>query len=117
MICCPKCASSKGQSIEAIYKTPEKERSAIAARLFRESAPPEVRHPRFWFGLTAVFVLISATRLSFTSETAALIICAILSAAMARDSLRYNRHYLPRLLEYWHRSFVCTRCGEVFVPA
>ena len=117
MICCPKCASSQGQSIEAIYKTPEKDRPAIAARLARESGPPAVRHPRFWSGLTVAFVLMSAIRLSFTSETAALIICAILSAAMARDAYRYNRKYLPRLLEYWHRSFVCTRCGEVFVPA
>jgi hypothetical protein len=117
MICCPKCASSEGQSIEAIYKTPEKERPPIAARLSPDSRPPEVKHPRFWFGLTVAFVLLSLSRLSFTSETAALAFCASLSASMARDALTYNRQYLPRLLEYWHRSFICTRCGEVFVPA
>ncbi|HKY97134.1 MAG TPA: hypothetical protein VJL35_04700 [Gemmatimonadaceae bacterium] len=116
MICCPKCASSEGQSIEALYKTPEEERPAIAAHLSRQSEPPEARHPRLWLALTIVFTVMSITTFGGTRETAALMLCGVLSAAMAREALTYNRLYLPRLLEYWHRSFICTRCGEVFVP-
>lgn len=116
-ICCPKCASSEGRSIEAIYRTPEKERPAIAPALARQSEPPEARHPGFWLALTIAFALITVTRFSWSSATAALALCALLSGAMARETLKYNRLYLPRLLDYWHRSFICTRCGEVFVPA
>lgn len=116
-ICCPKCASSEGRSIEAIYKTPERDRPAIAPELARQSQPPEARHPWFWLALTITFAAATVSRYSWTSSTAALALCTTLSGAMTRDALMYNRVYLPRLLEYWHRSFVCTRCGEVFVPA
>jgi hypothetical protein len=64
--------------------------------------------------MTIVFVILSVDTRGQT--TIALITCALLSAWMARDALRYNRADLPRLTEYWHHAFMCTRCGEVFVP-
>jgi len=115
-ICCPKCASSEGRSIESIYKTPENERPAIAAGFSRQSEPPEARHPGFWLALTVAFAMATLASFSFGSTTAALAVCAALSAAMTREATTYNRRYLPQLLEYWHRAVICTTCGEVFVP-
>ena len=120
MICCPKCASPEGRSIEAIYcecKTPEKERPPIPEELSRQSAPPARRHPMFWLSLGIVFAILTVVTLpASASTTSALSTCAMLSAFMSRQAMNYNRADLPRLLEYWHRSFICTRCGEVFVP-
>jgi hypothetical protein len=120
MICCPKCASGEGRSIEAIYcecRTPERERAPIPAELSRQSAPPERRHPAFWLSMAIVFAVLTAVMLpSSGSTTGALSACAMLSGWMSREATNYNRSDLPRLLEYWHRSFICTRCGEVFVP-
>lgn len=120
-ICCPKCASSNGRSIEAVYcecKDPQRENVAIASGLSRQSAPPERRHSGWWLALTGLFIVLTiVTVRSWSVSTTALGACAILSAIMARDAIQYNRCDLPRLLEYWRRSFICTTCGEVFVPA
>lgn len=71
-----------------------------------------------WGLLSAIFAILSITTLaSDRAATAALLACAILSGWMARDALHYNSADFPRLLEYWHRSLMCNRCGEVFVPA
>lgn len=112
-ISCPKCASRDGRSIEAIYC--ECANGEIPRTLTRESAPPAARRPTAWLAMTFWFVILSVNTRGET--TLALITCALLSAWMARDAIRYNRADLPRLTEYWHRSFMCTRCGEVFVPA
>ena len=119
-ICCPKCASSEGRSVEALYtesKTPDKEQSSIGADLSRQTAPPERRHPAFWISLTILFTILSAITLKSLSQTAAaLTACAILSGWMAHEAIEYNRADLPRLLDYWHHSIMCARCGQVFVP-
>jgi hypothetical protein len=119
-ICCPKCASSDGKSIEAIYcecRTPGRERPEISEDLSRQSAPPLPRRPVLWLSLSIVFAAMVIAAFSSSIPTAtAFAACAALSAWMAREAVAYNRSDLPRLLEYWHRSFICTRCGEVFVP-
>ena len=118
-ITCPKCASSEGRSIEEIYcecRTPEQECAAVPAGLKRQAAPPARRHPVLWLSMTMLFAMFTVTTFSSISTTIALVACASLSAWMAREATEYNRSDLPRLLEYWHRSFMCKRCGEVFVP-
>ena len=86
--------------------------------LSRQSAPPDRRHTSFWLVLTLFFTAISAVAL-FTGEESSIAFaaCTMLSGRMSRDSMRYNRADFPRLLDYWHRSFICMRCGEVYVPA
>ena len=63
-------------------------------------------------GLICAFAAGCASR-----SAAALAMCGLLSACMAREAIRYNRVDLPKLEEYWRRSFICMRCGEVFVPS
>jgi hypothetical protein len=120
MICCPKCASGQGRSIEAVYcecSDVEKRHASEIARLAAQSAPPDRRHPRFWLLLTGAFLVLSVSGLLSLHEGAApLALCAGLSGWMSHEALRYNRADLPRLLEYWHRSFICMQCGEVYVP-
>ena len=118
-ICCPKCASSDGRSVEAIYC--ECETSSGTFRRIRAAsrhfAPPEARHPRFWLSMSIAFTALTAwSAFSATSTLAALGACALLSGWMAYDASRYNRSDLPRLLDYWHHAFMCSRCGEVYVP-
>lgn len=120
-ISCPKCASSDGRSIESIYcECSENEDAgrADAAVLLRESAPPGRRHPHWWLAIALVFAASAGVTVSTAgATTAALLACAGLSGWMARDAINYNRLILPRLLEYWHRSFMCSRCGQVFLIA
>jgi len=119
-ISCPKCASSEGKSIEAIYcecRTPQNAQRAITAELSRQSAPPGRRHPAWWMIIAAMFLIAAGfSGIARDSTTLALLTCAALSALMAHDADKYNELDLPRLLEYWHRAFMCERCGEVFVP-
>ena len=70
-----------------------------------------------WCVLSAAFAILSLSTLHSSWTPAALAACAILAGWMARDAVHYNSADLPRLLEYWHRSLMCSRCGEVFVPA
>ena len=120
-ISCPKCASRDGRSVESIYcqcTSAQESTSLTTIRLSRKAAPPSPRHPLAWQVLAAVFAIagLSALR-SDVAASAAFTTCAILSGWMARDALRYNNADLPRLLDYWHHSLMCTRCGEMFIPA
>ena len=117
---CPKCASTEGRSIEAIYCecTASGSEPFDLARFFRQATPPDRRHPKFWMALTALFIALSlGGLLSASTSTASFAICGLLSGVMTRDAAAFNRAVHPRLLEYWHRSFICTRCGAVYVPA
>lgn len=117
-ICCPKCASSDGRSVESIYCECSANEKKSAAVLLRQAAPPGPRHPQWWFALAVAFTASAAVTIpNADTTTVALLIGAALSGLMARDAVVYNRSILPRLLEYWHRSFMCTRCGQVFLTA
>lgn len=119
-ISCPKCASREGKSIEEMYierTTPDHEHAPLPAELARQASPPIRRHPFWWLAASVTFfVLASITLEAPGSVTVALATCGALSAWMERDANRYNELYLPRLTEYWHRAFICERCGEIFVP-
>jgi hypothetical protein len=72
----------------------------------------------FWLSLAVFFTVLAIAAVPlWTPTTAALGTCAFLAGCMTREAAQYNRSCLPRLLEYWRRSFICTRCGEVFVPS
>jgi hypothetical protein len=119
-ISCPKCASRDGRSIEAIYceyKTPTQSQQTITAELSQRSAPPGRRHPVYWIAL-ACFLSVTAIAVARYSAptSSALLISVAMCVWMARDADRYNVFDFPRLAEYWHRAFMCERCGEVFVP-
>ena len=120
-VTCPKCASCEARSIEAIYCECASQGATVAPgliRFFRQAAPPDRRHPLFWMALTALFTVLVVSGLpSLNGSSGALAACGLLSAWMAREAVRYNRVDLPKLAEYWRRSFICTRCGEVYVPA
>ena len=121
MISCPKCASSEGRSIEAIYcecqsvemwSPPEREHLAV------QSAPPEPQHTALWMVVTALCALLCAGSASFRDGSSlAFAACTLLSGVMTQQAIRYNRRDFPRLLDHWHKSLMCTRCGEVYVPA
>jgi len=120
-ICCPKCASSEGRRIEAIYaecKTPTDEHDPVNAELSRQSAPPVRKHPIYWVAFASVLSI--AALASFTwreSVAVTLLLSTGLVVLKARDADRYNQFELPRLLDYWHHAVICGCCGEVFVPA
>lgn len=120
-ICCPKCASSEGRSIEAIYcecKTPDSAQRAINAHLSRQSEPPGPRHPVYWVAFASLLTIAAVASVPYSASTSlSLFLCVGLCAWMAREADRYNVDEFPRLVEYWHRAFVCERCGAVFVPA
>ena len=118
-ICCPKCASSDGRSVEAIYcecNAPQRRFRRIRA-MSRHFAPPEPKHPKFWLSMSIVFAALTGwSTFAASSAATALGACALLSGWMAYEASRYNRADLPRLLDYWHHAFMCSRCGEVYVP-
>jgi hypothetical protein len=120
-ICCPKCASSEGRRIEAIYqecKTSQQHTEPHNAVLTRQTAPPQRKHPIFWIAFASVLSVAAIASVTIrASTTIALLLCTILTLWKAREADRYNQLELPRLLDYWHHALICARCGEVFVPA
>ena len=54
---------------------------------------------------------------SFISVTGRVEMVIIWAATMARRAHTYNTRDLPVLYLKWQRSFMCRRCGEVFVAA
>jgi hypothetical protein len=118
---CPKCASKEGRSVEAIYcecRTPQEPRPAGIDEMLRQSSPPEPQHTYLWMIVCVLSAILCMTSATFRDATPiAFGACAVLSATMTHQAFRYNRNDFPLVLDHWHKSYMCTRCGEVYVPA
>jgi hypothetical protein len=119
-ISCPKCASNEGKSVEDIYcecRTPHEPRQSSIDEMLKESLPPEPQHTSLWMIVTVLSGILCASSSAFQDATpVAFGACTLLSATMTHQAFRYNRNDFPLLLDHWHKSYMCTRCGEVYVP-
>ena len=95
------------------------------------TSPPTKRS--YWpcVGLIAVSPLLSAlaaegirrisgrAQLTFRFEdlaTGSFFVLAVVAFLLLMKAFRYNRRTLPMLLLRWNMSFICSRCGQVFIP-
>ena len=104
---CPKCAS---REVRAVCRV----ESADGGPL---SLPPAPRPWIPWGLVSAAAVILGVGSLPqrrvLAIGAAAGALFAFLGAFAA---LRHNRWTYPAQRERWERSFLCERCGEVFVP-
>jgi hypothetical protein len=84
--------------------------------LSKQAAPPTKKPAVMWAAASAIFAIVAVLSLSrsplFTTVAFASVAVAIGFAARA---MTYNSMVFPRLHEQWERSFMCNRCGSVFV--
>lgn len=141
-ITCPKCSSSEARSLSLIHREGltntqgqtagtsvgslggslgvSTMRGTITAQsqtvLSKEAAPPEARAFFPWV-LSAIvlglFVLAQLGDIGFWTVVAALL--AVLSVLQAKRARAFNTQELPGLKARWDQSFMCNRCGQVFV--
>lgn len=81
-------------------------------------APPEPQHTSLWLIVTSLFAMLCVGAATLRDGSSLVFAaCTLLSGSMTYQSIHYNRVDFPRLVDYWQKSFMCTRCGEVYVPA
>lgn len=98
-LACPKCAST-----------------AVRPLGIADMAPPGKRWWRPWALLAAECGLIAlAGRDRLEAVMTPALAAAVVATWLALRAWRYNTMRLPKLLRRWEQSFMCDRCGEVFV--
>ena len=87
-------------------------------KLAAETAPPASRDTM----TPAFFAILSALGLFMTFGIPSLwrivwLVTLLVSVPIHRSRKRFNSHVWPGLMEKWHKSFLCSRCGEAFEAA
>jgi len=69
-----------------------------------------------WAAAAAVFAIVAVLSLSSSAVMTAMGFTSVAVAiGFAARAMTYNSMVFPRLYEQWEHSFMCTRCGSVFV--
>jgi len=142
---CPKCASSEVRKLSLVYNeglstinsqsfsagsmagsgggmgwgtastaTVGRQQSALS----KQAAPPPRKAWLFWGFVAGLFGLMGVSSLAHPGIST--LVCLGIAAWSVRQFLSaraYNATVHPDLLQRWERSFLCNRCGEMFVPA
>lgn len=104
---CPKCASREVRAISLVETTD-------GASL---SMPPAPRPWIPWGLVAAAAVILVVGSLPHRRVLAfGAAVGALLASLGAFTALRHNKWTYPAQRERWERSFLCERCGELFVP-
>jgi hypothetical protein len=86
--------------------------------LSKQASPPAKKHTILWGGASVIMAIWTLT--SFFPITFGSFILLGLTALGVRLTLKawqFNRDEYPDMYAKWEQSFMCNRCGEVFVPA
>lgn len=141
-VLCPKCTSGEVRSLSLIYREGLSHSvtnttgtgfggarggfgggtmSAVShgrsqTVLSKEAAPPSKKRVVTWLVLTVIFsfLFLGSTK-DFGVSTLVFAGVAALSIWMAMNNREYNATQFPELYSRWQRSFMCNRCGAVFV--
>jgi hypothetical protein len=80
-------------------------------------APPRRRDQRAWAVLSAGCALAAAVLVAGGWPGAVVLACAAAASAwQAHETRAFNSRAWPALQAVWERSYVCARCGEIFLP-
>lgn len=126
---CPHCGSENVQSCPIIFQSGTSGSDAVTAadkfiavtkgvtmtNLARSVAPPEKKETG-WLA-TAFFAFLTWVFLD-SKETWLIILLVILTGASFKENLdkkNYNEKVWPALYDTWLHSYLCHRCGNVFV--
>ena len=109
--CCPKCASVDVRKLSLVYGSDQGALSRVAA--------PPVKKPWATWAATAVlsFLPVFAHVREPGPGTVLMMGISALTAGFAFNAWTYNARVHPALLERWQRSFLCNRCGNVFISS
>jgi hypothetical protein len=84
--------------------------------LSREAAPPAKHRFVVWVIVAVLAGLYVLTTLSnFGTGTLLMLGATAGSIVMARRARHFNLREHPGLMSNWEKSFMCNRCGQVFV--
>jgi hypothetical protein len=116
---CPRCGSPDVRQLSLIHVTglPTAARNGRVAQsaLSRSAAPPVKKHAVLWSLLSVVAAVVATTTFAVGGSGPVVVAAvAVLAAAFAVRAARYNAKVYPELRRLWERSFMCTRCGDVF---
>jgi hypothetical protein len=82
------------------------------------TAPPRRRNAGGWIALAAgCAVTAAALAVAGWTGPVALAGAAAVAGWQAHEARVFNTRAWPALQAVWERSYVCGRCGEVFLPA
>jgi hypothetical protein len=136
-IVCPRCASLETCSLSLIHREGLSHSQAIAgvavgssggagtvsavshsrsSVLSKHTAPPRKKNVTGWLLLAGALgmVLLGSIR-AFGWSTILLAGSAVFAGYMAKTAHDYNTSAYPSLYSSWQQSFMCSRCGAVFV--
>ena len=108
---CPKCASVDVRKLSLVHESDQ-------GPLSRVAAPPAKKPWALWAAAAAVSslpVLVHARQPG--TGTLLMMGVAALTAGFAFNAWMFNSRVHPALLERWQQSFLCNRCGNVFVSS
>lgn len=127
--CCPKCGSENIQSCPVIYQSGtvghsytsrsgnyEIDTSGTESTALAQSVAPPAQKDTSW-GAMIVTGLIAG----FALKEGSLIIAGIFGLAavgsfmMSQEASEYNEKQWPKEYKNWERSYLCHRCGNIFI--
>ena len=86
--------------------------------LSKQAAPPSKKHAILWSGLAVIMGIWTFTSFFPISFGSFLLLgLTALAVRFALKAFQFNREEYPGMYARWEQSFMCNRCGEVFVPA
>lgn len=113
-VACPTCASRQVRRLSSVYAETHGRDSAA---LTRQASPPGKKPWFLWGLLAAVPMAAGAATIAHPGVGTFLWACAaVLALRFAMRSRQYNADIYPLLYRRWEDSFMCSRCGEKFVP-
>ena len=96
--------------------TPREGKPPHETALTKQAAPPTKKPAVMWAAAAAVFAIIAVLFLSSSPVMTTMAFGSVAVAiGFATRATTYNSMVFPRLYEQWARSFMCARCGSVFM--
>jgi hypothetical protein len=117
---CPRCGSAEIRKLSLIYQTGlpanAERKPAHEAALSKQAAPPTKKPAVMWVVAAFMFVIVAVAMLwSSRAMTAMAFLFLAIAIGFAVRAMTYNSMVFPRLHDQWERSFMCNRCGNIFV--
>ena len=112
---CLKCQYTHVRKLSLVYQEGRSHgRGQQQTELSRSAAPPKERSSAPFVGIVLAILLLAAGILEPSAGLITFsVILLLLFGTRFRSAVRHNRE-LPQLLERWHASYLCSRCGVIF---